>query len=212
MALLIFRLLLLLLLPPLASTTVNTQDFRFYQTHNGDKLDSITPAQFLAAPFSKLCPSKDCIKDCHNWTRIFQAVLDGVNATVHSYGQPDPSGKVHVTVFGLCTNLVSANQLARARGDRFVKTFFPEKSYESAVDNVFKQVALNITNCLGDTCSKTRNPEGCGVVCDTTSLLNDNTNKFDWRRAMLGCTRKLCGATKALPYANQDIFGIGVRF
>ena len=83
-----------------------------------------TEAGSIAAPFARLCPSGNCIDDCHNYTRIFQAVPDDVEATVQGYGQPDKSGKVNVTVFGLCTNLVSANKLVTAKGSERVKSFF----------------------------------------------------------------------------------------
>lgn len=184
--------------------------FTFLQTHDSYHSESISEKQFLAAPFAQLCPSGNCIDDCRNRARIFQAVPDGVEATVQDYGQPDKSGKVNITVFGLCTNLVSAHKLVKADGSEMVKSFFTLPSHMNAVTDPFKQVALDIAACLSDTCSRTRDPSRCMTVCSMRHLLNNNTDTFDWRDAMLNCTRKLCRPSDVLPYANQDVLGIGV--
>jgi hypothetical protein len=183
---------------------------RFLQTHDGVHLHSISKEKFLAAPFAQLCVSGNCIDDCNNHTRVFQAVPDGVQATVRGYGQPDKSGQVDVTFFGLCTNLVSASNLVNTQDSAEVKQFFDLKNRPSRVNDTFKLVALGIAACISDTCGRTRNPERCGEACGTTSLLNDNTDRFDWRRAMLNCTQSLCKSADVLPYADQDVLGIGV--
>jgi hypothetical protein len=194
----------------LGTTLAPSLAFTFLQTHTSYRPDSISKEQFLAAPFARLCPSGNCIDDCRNYARIFQAVPDDVEATVRDYGQPDKSGKVNVTLFGLCTNLVSANKLVEAEGSKRVKSFFTLRSQMNVVSDPFKQVAIGIAACLSDTCGQTRYPDRCMKGCSMRSLLNNNTDAFDWRHAMLNCARQLCKPSYVLPFANQDILGIGV--
>jgi len=198
----------------LGTRVVSGLDFTFLQTHTGDRPDIISKEQFLAAPFVQLCPSGNCLKDCRNYTRIFQTVPYGMEATVQRYGQPDNSGKVNVTLFGLCTNLVSAARLAKAEENKRVNatSFFISENQGLAVSDPFKQVAISIAACLSDTCGRTRFPDNCGTSCSLRSLLNNNTDTFDWSHAMLACTQKLCKPLRALPFANQDVLGIGVSF
>ncbi|KAK3372659.1 hypothetical protein B0H63DRAFT_302288 [Podospora didyma] len=185
--------------------------FVFLQTHDGYHTDSITEEQFLATPFNQLCTSGDCMSECSkaNLTRIFQAVPENVTATVQNYGQPGKNGAVSVTLFGLCTNLVAANDLVQARGNSHVKSFFSSSHFQ-AVTDPFKKAALPIATCLSDTCGQTRDPSQCARVCNITYLLNNDTDMFDWRQAMLNCTQRLCMSPSVLPYANQDVLGIGV--
>jgi hypothetical protein len=193
----------------LGTTLASSLTFPFLQTHTSYHPDSITKEQFLAAPFERLCPSLNCIHDCRNFTRIFQAVPDHIEATIQDYGQPDKGGKVNVTVFGLCTNLVSANDLVQAEGSERVKSFFKPEIQATAVSDPFKQAAIRIAACLSDTCGRTRYPDRCMKGCSMRSLLNNKIDAFD-RQAMLNCNRQLCKRSSVLPFANQDVLGIGV--
>ncbi|PVH72563.1 hypothetical protein DL98DRAFT_610491 [Cadophora sp. DSE1049] len=193
----------------LSTALVPSLAFTFHQTHTSDRWDFISETQFLAAPFAQLCPSKNCIDDCRNYTRIFQTVPDYVEATVHDYGQPDKSGKVNITVFGLCTNLVSAARLAKADGNQTVKSFFTPGTQTNVVSDPYRQAAIGIAACLSDTCGRTRYPARCAMGCSIRQLLTNNTDAFDWEHAML-CSRQLCKPSYVLPYANQDVLGIGV--
>ncbi|KAF2738927.1 hypothetical protein EJ04DRAFT_560187 [Polyplosphaeria fusca] len=192
----------------LGTAIAPSQAFTFFQTHTSRSTDVISQKQFLATPFDQLCPSGNCIDDCGNNTRIFQAKPDHIDATVQDYGQPDASGKVNVTVFGLCTNLVSA--AAEAEDSTKVKSFFATDPSMMAVSDPFKQVAIGIAACLSDTCGRIRYPGRCMEDCSMKNLLNNNTDAFDWQHAMLNCTQRLCKSTFVLPYANQDVLGIGV--
>lgn len=191
----------------LSTTLARSLAFTFRQTHTSDRWDFISAEQFLAAPFAQLCPSRNCIEDCRNYTRIFQSVPDYVEATVHDYGQPDKSGKVNITVFGLCTNLVSAAKLAD--DSQTVKSFFTPEIQINVVSDPYKQAAIGIAACLSDTCGRTRYPALCANNCSIRKLLTNNTDAFDWEHAML-CSRQLCKPSYVLPYANQDVLGIGV--
>ncbi len=189
--------------------------FTFHQTYNGSTVVSITEEQFLAAPFPQLCYSGNCFKDCLNHSRLFQAVPDHIDATVQDYGQPDKesgSENVSVTLLGLCTNLLSAHRLVDAGGvgTELAEPFFTTDKKTVFVTDPFRQVALGVAACVSDTCGRTRHPSRCRAECGLRSLLENDIRAIDWEGAMLNCTRRLCGTAQVLPYANQDVLGIGV--
>ena len=198
-----------------------TTAFTFYQTHDGSYIDSITESQFLAASFPQLChsPTGRCLQDCLNHTRLFQAVPDFIDATVHDYGQPHGGNadNASVTLFGLCTNFLEAHKLVNESSPndpKFapVRPFFAMDKGILGVDDPFRRVALGVAACVSDTCSQTRHPSQCRADCGLESLLKNDIRAIEWEPegGMLNCTRRLCGSAQVLPYANQDVLGIGV--
>ncbi|KAK4442383.1 hypothetical protein QBC34DRAFT_453141 [Podospora aff. communis PSN243] len=91
-----------------------------------------------------------------------------------------------------------------------IKKFFTIEKEIVGVTDIFRRVALGVTACVADTCSQTRHPEKCSGACNLRSLLENDVREVDWEGGMLECVRGLCGSARVLPYANQDVLGIGV--
>ncbi|PVH71302.1 hypothetical protein DL98DRAFT_521120 [Cadophora sp. DSE1049] len=200
----------LILMVLLSTIYLPIQAFTFHQTHSPSRLDNITQAQFLSAPFAQLCPNNSCIRHCLNTSRVFQAIPPPLNTTIEEYGQPDQRGQIDVTFFGICTNLKNAIDVFKGVKDNAAQSYFVSAMDGLAVSDPVKQVAIGIAACFSDTCARTRHPKLCMGGCSIRNLLNNNTDSFDWEEAMLDCTKQLCRPTDVLPYANQDVLGIGV--
>jgi hypothetical protein len=70
-------------------------------------------------------------------------------------------------------------------------------------------MALKISNCFSNTCQKTRDPSICMDYCSAADMVTQD-NSLDIGGNTFDCISQLCSSDCALPYANTDIFGIGV--
>lgn len=186
------------------------ESFHFTQVFDGFQTYAIQKDEFLAAPFHQLCPTGDCFEACDNFYRVFQPVPSPFNDdwTVDLYGKPDANGHVNVTLFGLCTNLGNASDLAQAEGSSDVQSYFAS---DRSLTNPVSETMTTIAQCFADTCGQTRHPYGpCRTPCSTSSLLEDGVTSFDFHSSLLNCTQTLCLNHFVLPFANQDILGVGV--
>ncbi|KAH8896418.1 hypothetical protein GQ53DRAFT_761324 [Thozetella sp. PMI_491] len=142
----------------------------------------------------------------------FLETYDGIHSireTVQDYGRPNSSGGLGVTLFGLCANLEAAVALAQTKGNKTLAAFFGGSDPQAITDPV-TQVATRIADCLYDTCSDSRSPESCSPYCSLNALLNNDMNTLNLNGSMLACARGLCKSPYVLPYADQDVLGVGV--
>ncbi|KAK0631174.1 hypothetical protein B0T17DRAFT_530312 [Bombardia bombarda] len=183
---------------------------------------SIHSDQFLSTNFSELCPSGSCITDCQDYPRLFSSIPSGIDESASVYGRLDPvTGKLDVTFFGICSNLGNATLLALAQdpssavyaaflGSNAITAGVAESS--ANVNNDVVRVASSIATCFASTCEQTRDPNVCRNACSAQQLLGaaEIGSSLDIRGNMGVCVQQLCDNTCGLPYADQDVLGIGV--
>lgn len=187
---------------PGPSSSSDTSDFKFIELHNGRQVFSLEEDHFLAADFESICPSQNCQTDCLNLTRVFTAHPDDLLGS--SDGNP---ADIPVTLFGICSNLANATESANINGDSRVQSFFPDTLSELNTD--VQLITSNLTTCLSTTCEMTRDPSECVDYCRPENLIQSPT-AFKFSPGIFECTYRICSNTCGLPYANQDVFGIGV--
>ena len=159
---------------------------------------------FESTSFNKLCPNGNCYDECHNTRRLYQAVPDGLNQTSNSY-----SSQSGMTLFGICSNLQAINRYISITPARDVSQSV--KSYFKAplnLEDYTLQVSTNISSCLATSCDLSRDSENCNDYCSLTALLPGSSGLNLTQAA--GCLNRICGNTCGLPYANQDVLGVGV--
>ncbi|KUI70404.1 hypothetical protein VM1G_11703 [Cytospora mali] len=187
---------------PAPSSTNTASDFIFIELHDGKNVDYLPEEHFLAADFESICPSQNCQTDCRNLTRVFTVHAD------HLLDNPDGKvADVPVTLFGICSNLANATNSASLSGDSRVQSFFPTALTELETD--IELISSNLTACLSTTCEMTRKPSECVDHCRPGNLLQ-SPSLFNFSPGIYQCTYNICSNTCGLPYANQDVFGIGV--
>lgn len=196
---------------PLPIDNDEYQDIKdFIQIYDTKNLTVISNDEFFSAPFDQYCPSGDCMKDCQNMTRVFASLPSSVKSDARDYGRPKSNASV--SLFGICTNLehVTAvlptyKHMDKARGYFNVNP--------SAKVNITK-TSNKIASCYASTCDLTREPDKCKDACAIDNFLADptrlNFNLNNNNTGALACISRLCDNTCGLPYANQDVLGIGV--
>lgn len=184
-----------------SATTIATT-FDFVELHDGIHLYSLQEDHFLAADFESICPSGNCQTECRNLTRVFTASAADLGGS-----SDGDRNDIPVTLFGICSNLANATNSASLSGDSKVQSFFPDTLTELSTGA--ELISANLTTCLATTCDMTRKPYECADYCRPEKLLQSPT-LLDLRHGIYGCTQKLCSNTCGLPYADQDVFGVGV--
>lgn len=188
---------------PTAGTT-STSEFQFVQLHNGKDIYRLQEEHFLAADFENICLSHNCQTECQNLTRVFTAYEGDLEYS--SDGNPND---IPVTLFGICSNLANATKSANTNGDSGVQSFFPNTLAEMDLDT--QLITTNLTTCLSTTCEMTRKPSECVDYCRPEYLLQDSDpSLFKFSPGVFECANRLCSNTCGLPYANEDVFGVGV--
>ncbi|KAG6364014.1 hypothetical protein INS49_009117 [Diaporthe citri] len=135
-------------------------------------------------------------------TRVFSASQHALANSTDRYEVDIP-----VTLFGICSNLANATESVIRNGDETTASFFPRPLAQ--ISNDSDLLAANLTTCLATTCEMTRRPSECVDYCGPENLLQSPT-EFDFSSGLFRCANKLCSNTCGLPFANQDVFGIGV--
>lgn len=180
----------------------NTYGFTFVQPY-GNKSYQLSEGHFLHASFSQICPSQNCFNDCNNLTQVFTASRERVHSNITHVDAQD----VPVTLFGVCSNLGNATASVENGNDAVLKPYFQSPSADA--DNDIGLVISNLTMCLVDTCDNTRNPSECNDYCRPDYLLQSQA-ALAISPGVFQCAHQLCKSTCGLPYADQDVFGIGV--
>lgn len=165
----------------------------------------LNSSTFATQPFHELCPSGNCYTDCQNLTRLYSPFPDGITFTdAINYGTAP-----NVTLWPLCAaiaNITEAleNGIAPPKdADKFASYF----NVSTLSDKLWASDAA--THCWTDTSSAARNHSKCADACAAVSLLESHYEpQFAGTRKCIQC---LCHGIDGLPFADQDIVGIGVR-
>lgn len=182
--------------------TTNTHRFTFLQLH-AKVPTQFTEEHFLRANFSQICHSQNCFTDCNNLTQVFTATPEALGNSTGIAVSDLP-----VTLFGVCSNLANATASVEDSDDPVLKSYFQSPSADP--DNDIGLITSNLTMCLVDTCDNTRNSLECNY-CRPDYLLESQKTLAIYP-GVSNCTYQLCQSTCGLPYADQDVFGIGVSF
>ncbi|KAJ3493419.1 hypothetical protein NLG97_g4740 [Lecanicillium saksenae] len=182
----------------------------FIQIYDTKNLTVISNDDFFSAPFAEYCPSGDCMKDCQNMTRVFASIPSSVKSDARDYGRP--KSNTSVSLFGVCINLDHITSVLPTYKDMDkAKAYFNVNP--SAKPNITK-VTSKIASCYASTCDLTREPDKCKEACAMDNFLAEptrlNFNLNNNNTGALACISRLCDNTCGLPYANQDVLGIGV--
>ncbi len=156
------------------------------------------------ADFDALCPSHDCVQDCQNYTRLFEEVPYLLNNTFQTYGKSFSGQPPDTTLFGVCSNLANVyTGISEAVAPQALASYFPLQSQQEIV-----QVSSSLASCLTSTCDASREPQNCVAACNMPMLYSNGTTTN--LTAVTACLSMICGNTCGLPYANQDVMGVGV--
>lgn len=189
---------------PSEQTTVDLSTFYCQKTRD-PQVHCFTPSQLLEADLAALCPSGNCSKDCQT-QRVFEVLPEGVNVAYGEYGTLN-STRAEITLFGICVDIANVTRALKSGGvpaeqAEQLKPYFPKN------DLGLTKIAENITQCLPASCAKSRDSSTCAPWCRESDLmLADGTTNL---AGVATCLEWLCEESCGLPYANQDVVGIGV--
>jgi len=185
---------------PLYCDKLGTQNF---ECCFSDNLQAPACRNFLKSTAYILqggCPTGDCVRDCQNVSTIYRSLLQDY--------QFIGDGKAPIRHFRTCALVPS---LARNQGvfdeetSRVIAQFIPPKTSQRALTTITSAT----TDCLSTTCRVARNRPRCWDNCAPVRLLINNTTPNV--RNINDCMHDLCtGGYNSLPFANDDIIGIGV--
>jgi hypothetical protein len=148
------------------------------------------------ASFGGICPSGNCLEACQDYVQVFQTT-------------PDTASQAsNITLFGVCSNLgMIYGDLYNTNASVMQKqaSYFPPGDQSHAV---VTQVISSLSSCLAGSCETSRDPHNCNASC-SLSILNYGNSTMNM--ATVGqCFSELCSNTCGLPYADQDVYGVGV--
>ncbi len=161
----------------------------------------LSASQFVSLGFHNVCPSGNCLKDCSAAGTMFSNITQNL-AEEFSYTDTPP-------LYAIC---LAAPSMARSIHNGLI----PEaeanvlRPYFPSVDEVALQiVASTTTHCLTSTCDQSRELDSirCDSLCTTSMLINSSTPSLP---GVNNCLAELCSSDEAIPFANQDVIGIGV--
>ena len=152
-----------------------------------------TSATFASANLQDLCTSGDCVKDCLQPSSLYE------NVSQVTYDQAIP-------LYAICTATTNITRTVATTSDPpdVLTEHFPISDV-----SIFEQISASATTCLVETCQQGRHPEDCDRLCSPTHLLVNNTTPS--LQGQSDCLMALCSSRVALPFANADVSGIGVR-
>jgi hypothetical protein len=166
----------------------------------------LNSSEFAAQHFHELCPSGDCYADCQNLTRLYSPFPESITFTnAVEYGTPP-----NVTLWPLCAAIANITEALedgiapQVDADKF-SSFFENGTLSNQL-----WASDAATHCWTDTSSAARYPSTCADACTAVNLLESHYEpQFAGTRE---CIRCLCHGINGLPFADQDIVGIGVWF
>ncbi|KAI9698130.1 MAG: hypothetical protein M1836_004132 [Candelina mexicana] len=180
-----------------------TKDQFFCQLTKRD-VRCLNSTQFANQPFHELCPSGNCLTDCQDLKRLYTPLPDKITFTNQSaYGTPP-----NVTLWPLCAGLANislaiAKEIPPLEDLRKFEQYFANPN-----ETDYLAVAAASVQCWSDTCAHSRNPEICTRQCAPVNLLQSRTNPQ--LAGTRECIKATCPKIDGLPFANQDIIGVGV--
>jgi len=157
------------------------------------------------APFDELCPGNDCYRACQDFSLLFNTDSYAYDATDTRFSASNVTSSNQITLFGLCTNIKGLTDTVINNPSSLdqAASFFNNKQEQANAT----QIPANISMCLYDTCQATRDPKQCRDLCWPDDTQSSGVMDFN---QVSKCMRQLCSNDCGLPYANQDVFGVGV--
>ena len=149
------------------------------------------------------CLQGTCIADCQNVTRLYSSIQQ-----ITSF---QGNGQAPIHRYLICANVPN---MARYRSQKILQPsllpqvvpFIPGNVSDGALQNI----TLAVTECLTATCGQARDNKNCQVHCSGVNLLVNRTTPNI--KGLNTCLNTLCeGNHKSLPFADEDVIGIGVR-
>ncbi|KAF2841390.1 hypothetical protein M501DRAFT_1014191 [Patellaria atrata CBS 101060] len=148
------------------------------------------------------CPGGDCLAQCRD-PRLLYTTLLADNFTGH--------GDAPIARYRACTNLPAISRsISRGTLDRTLAESAEGYIPSNVPEDILQTITASVTDCLSSTCRNSRDPNFCyNDYCSPTRLLiNSSTPNV---QEINNCLYRLCHSEhRALPYADQDVVGIGV--
>ena len=162
--------------------------------YNGPNL-GVSAQAFIASHAVNLCSSGNCLSDCREPGSMYgniTQVSDDNSTSLYSicYALPNLTRQIYD---GSITSS-EANDLT---------SFFPQTT-----ECDLETLTTTATQGLTDSCSASRYPDRCLAAWSASHLLINSTSSSI--AGQLDCLEFLCSSDEFLPFANQDIIGIGV--
>lgn len=191
---------------PLANTFATLDQF-YCQNTRDDKLSCLSLSQFVTANFDQLCPSGSCLEACEDTERLYGVIPPGMQVQADNFGLPTRIPDM-ITLYGICLGYAN---VTRALNGGFV----PQKEagvlrplFPSNAEDDLHRVSNGASQCLSETCEKSANRSGCAWDCSPAQLLlNSTTPRLS---GPYQCLKTICKGSAGLPFANQDVVGVGV--
>ena len=159
----------------------------------------ISATDFVSRGFQRVCPSGDCIADCSTAGTMYQNITQEL-AEEFIYTDVPPLYAICLAAPSMARSI--QNGLVPDPAATVLRPYFP------SVDEVALQaVASTTTHCLTSTCDQARFPLSCDLSCTTSMLVNSSTPSLS---GVNDCLAAMCSSNVAIPFANQDVVGIGV--
>ena len=191
---------------PLANASATLDQF-YCQNTRDDKLSCLSLSQFATSNFDQLCPSGNCLEACEDLERLYGVVPPGMQVQADNFGLPTRIPDM-VTLYGICLGYAN---ISRALDGGFI----PQKEagvlrplFPSNAEDDLQRVSNGASHCLSETCEKSANRSGCAWDCSPARiLLNSTTPRLS---GPYQCLKTICEGSAGLPFANQDVVGVGV--
>ncbi|KAL8721920.1 MAG: hypothetical protein Q9181_007605, partial [Wetmoreana brouardii] len=164
-------------------------------------------SQFATSNFDQLCPSGNCLEACQDVERLYGVIPPGMQVQADNYGLSTRIPDM-ITLYGICLGYAN---VSRALDSGFVP---PEEAgvlrplFPSTAEDDLQSVSNAASRCLLETCEKSANVSGCAKECSPAQLmLNSTTPRLS---GPYQCLKTICDCSAGLPFANQDVVGVGV--
>ncbi len=187
-----------------ASTTLD----QFYcQNTRDDRLSCLSLPQFATSNFDQLCPSGNCLEACGHLERLYGVIPLGIQVQADNFGLPTRIPDM-ITLYGICLGYAN---ISRALDSGIV----PQKEagtlrplFPSNAEGDLQRVSDGASRCLSETCERAANRSECAWECSPAQLLlNSTTPRLS---GPYQCLKTICKGSTGLPFANQDVVGVGV--
>lgn len=165
--------------------------------------ECLSAEEFLSLGFEKLCPSGNCVHDCLEPGDMYGNVSQAHPLEGTSYDPPPPLYAICYAVANM-TRKIHDGLIPGEQAD-VLRPYFP---YTQESD--LREVASAVTQCLTASCAEARPGSGCESFCSAPNVLLNSTTPSLF--GLYDCMTGLCSNSKVIPFANQDIIGIGVSF
>ena len=149
------------------------------------------------------CKFRNCVDTCSDPRLLYVSHVQ-INGTGNGI---DP-----IQRYAACVNVPTISQ-AMKQGALTGTNAVAAQRYlgRNATEDDLRKITSAVTDCLSSTCRVSRGKDGCyNEFCSPVKLLTDPSTPNI--RGINNCINKLCSSSyEALPYADADVVGVGVR-